>query len=72
MSLLPEKDWANNEIKKDNERQFFVGPPRQNLKWMSIKREKVVSREKWMYLFSSYFPTYNLFSHFPDFCTDEQ
>ena len=42
MSLLPEKDWANNEIKKDNERQFFVGPPRQNLKWMSIKREKVV------------------------------
>ena len=36
------KQWN----KKDNERLFFVSPPRQNLKWMSIKREKVVSGEK--------------------------
>ena len=32
------KQWN----KKDDERLFFVSPPRQNLKWMSIKREKVV------------------------------
>ena len=48
------KQWN----KKDNERLFFVSPPRQNLKWMSIKREKVVSGEKWEFSFSSYFLTY--------------